>query len=222
MQRRNAKPRISAAAATPIAITAVRSNGAAGALGCAATGLASITATGGAEAGMDDTEAPEANSVPFATNATLSGAAFDGAAAGFAAGAAAAGAGFPMPCSCNSISTRFFNASNCCRLKGRACGALASGAEAALGVAWAALSGASKAADSTALDPPGGTVWIAPLQECALDVSLELPPLACGAAPCCVAGIAAATHSWASIAEVVSAAVVADIPAVTADETPTR
>nr|WP_244127843.1 hypothetical protein [Burkholderia gladioli] len=220
LRRRNAKPRISAAAATPTAITAVRSNGAAGALGCAAAGLAGAAATGGAEAGTDDAEALEAGSAPLAADATLAGAAFDGAAAGFALGAALSGAGLPMPCNCNSISTRFFSASNCCRLDGRACGAFASGAEAARGVTGTALPGASSAA-SAALDPTGGAVWIEPLQECALAGSPRLPPLACWAAPGCVAGAAvAAEPPWASAAEVGATAAAADTPVTAADETP--
>ncbi len=73
-------------------------------------------------------------------------------------------AGLPMPCFCNSISTRFFNASNCCRLDGRGCDALTAGAAPAgsctpeTGLPGTACPAASLADD--------GADWIAPLHTC--------------------------------------------------------
>ena len=76
-------------------------------------------------------------------------------------------AGFPIPCFCSSINTRFFSASSCCRLDGRGCDAGRAGAAcaptAADGSTAVMLPGIDGATASLAEAGPG---WIAPLHTC--------------------------------------------------------
>ncbi|CAJ4565965.1 Uncharacterised protein [Burkholderia pseudomallei] len=167
LRRRNAKPTISAASAAPIATAAPVLNGACGAAACAGAltlgAAAGIDAAGAADAGVALAADPAAASDAMVSEAVVAAAVADAAApaaalaCGFcalpAAGAGATfAAGLPMPCFCNSINTRFFSASNCCRLDGRACEAPAACAPEPDGARFAAP-GASNAS-APAADAP--------------------------------------------------------------------
>ena len=155
-RRRNANPKISAATAAPTAIAAPVLNGAAAGFAASGTGNGADTA---------DTPLAPASGCAVAPEATSAGAAgFTAGAAPRGAAAVASGAGLPIPCFCNSISTRFFSASNCCRLDGRACAASAPFrvappcAASGTGVATSARKPASLVAT--------GAAWIEPAQTC--------------------------------------------------------
>ncbi|AYZ64040.1 hypothetical protein EGY31_13050 [Burkholderia multivorans] len=170
------RPATSSAAAAPAAATGRQSTCPAapvvltgrtgGVCGCAALAAPPVAAASLAPGAVADAPASPA-----------AGRGAEGVCGRPASAAAPVAAGLPIPCFCSSISTRFFSASNCCRLDGRACDAAATGA--APGAACEPAAGTPGVDGAAASLADDGAAWIEPLHTCG--------PLA---PACCAAGSA--------------------------------